>query len=938
MTTDYRATVFLPRTGFPMRANLPAREPEILERWARQNLYRRQRAAAQGRAKFVLHDGPPYANGHLHMGTALNKILKDVVNRSQQMLGKDSVYVPGWDCHGLPIEWQIEQRYRQAGRDKDEVPPAEFRRECREFAEHWIEVQREEFKRLGVIGDWDNPYTTMAYTAEAGIFRELAKFLLSGQLYRGKKSVMWSVVEKTALAEAEVEYRDHTSPTITVRFPVASSPNPALAGASVLIWTTTPWTIPGNRAVAYGEDIEYRLIEVSEVADDSRARIGERLLVAAPLVEAVALEAGIRSWRTLAEMKGRELAGTRVRHPLFGRGYELEGPLLAADFVDTEQGTGLVHIAPSHGADDFELGARNGLEVPDTVAEDGHYAEDVPMFAGIHVFKAADPVIQALERAGALLARGTLVHSYPHSWRSKAPLIFRATPQWFIPMEGPERLREKALKAIDETRWVPAQGRNRIRGMVEVRPDWCVSRQRAWGVPIALFVHRETGEVLCDPEVIERTAAAFEAEGADAWFTSDPARFLGPGRDPADYEQVSDILDVWFDSGSTHATVLEQRADLKWPASLYLEGSDQHRGWFHSSLLESCGTRGRAPYEAVLTHGFVVDAEGRKMSKSLGNVVSPIDLMKTAGADILRLWTVSADYTEDVRIGDEILAGQADAYRRLRNTLRYLLGNLEGFSEAERLPFAEMPELERWILHRLAEIDGLVRECNASFDFSRLYSAIHNFCATDLSAFYFDVRKDSLYCDRSDSLRRRAVRTVLDHLFRCLTAWLAPVLVFTAEEAWLARFPSDQESVHLRLFPELPAGWLDPALAAKWERIRRVRRVVTGALEIERREKRIGASLQAAPVVYVGAEDARVLATVDLAELSITSGIQVVEGAPAADAFVMADAPGVGVRPALAEGGRCARCWQVLPEVGTVDGAPDLCRRCADAVAALAPA
>jgi isoleucyl-tRNA synthetase len=938
MTTDYRATVFLPRTGFPMRANLPAREPEILERWARQNLYRRQRAAAQGRAKFVLHDGPPYANGHLHMGTALNKILKDVVNRSQQMLGKDSVYVPGWDCHGLPIEWQIEQRYRQAGRDKDEVPPAEFRRECREFAEHWIEVQREEFKRLGVIGDWDNPYTTMAYAAEAGIFRELAKFLLSGQLYRGKKSVMWSVVEKTVLAEAEVEYRDHTSPTITVRFPVASSPTPALAGASVLIWTTTPWTIPGNRAVAYGEDIEYRLIEVSEIGEGSRASVGERLLVAAPLLEAVAQEAGIRSWRTLAEMKGSELAGTKVRHPLFGRGYELEGPLLAADFVDTEQGTGLVHIAPSHGADDFELGARHGLDVPDTVAEDGHYAEDVPLFAGIHVFKAADPVIQALERAGALLARGTLVHSYPHSWRSKAPLIFRATPQWFIPMEGPGRLREKALNAIDETRWVPAQGRNRIRGMVEVRPDWCVSRQRAWGVPIALFVHRETGEVLCDPEVIERTAAAFEAEGADAWFTSDPARFLGPGRDPADYEQVSDILDVWFDSGSTHATVLEQRADLKWPASLYLEGSDQHRGWFHSSLLESCGTRGRAPYEAVLTHGFVVDAEGRKMSKSLGNVVSPIDLMKTAGADILRLWTVSADYTEDVRIGDEILAGQADAYRRLRNTLRYLLGNLEGFSEAERRPFAEMPELERWILHRLAEIDGLVRECNASFDFSRLYSAIHNFCATDLSAFYFDVRKDSLYCDRSDSLRRRAVRTVLDHLFRCLTAWLAPVLVFTAEEAWLARFPSDQESVHLRLFPELPAGWLDPALAAKWERIRRVRRVVTGALEIERREKRIGASLQAAPVVYVGAEDARVLATVDLAELSITSGIRVVEGAPPADAFVMADAPGVGVQPALAEGGRCARCWQVLPEVGTVDGAPDLCRRCADAVAALAPA
>jgi len=936
--TDYRSTVFLPRTAFPMRADLPAREPEILARWAELDLYRRLREDARGREKFILHDGPPYANGHLHMGTALNKILKDVVNRSQQMLGKDAVYVPGWDCHGLPIEWQIEQRYRQAGKDKDAVPPAEFRRECREFAEHWISVQRAEFERLGVVGDWQHPYTTMDYRAEAGIFRELGRFLLSGELYRGKKSVMWSVVEKTALAEAEVEYHDHTSTTITARFPVVSASVPALAGAAVLIWTTTPWTMPGNRAVAYGAAVDYRVIEVTATGEGSHAAVGERLLLAAGLVESVAAEAGITGYRAITELKGAGLAGTILRHPLRGLGYEFDVPMLAADFVDTEQGTGLVHIAPSHGADDFELGAQHGLEVPDTVAEDGLYTKSVPQFAGLHVFKAAEPVIAALLGRGALLARGRLTHSYPHSWRSKAPLIFRATPQWFIPMDGPGRLREKALAAIEQTRWVPAAGKNRIRGMIESRPDWCVSRQRAWGVPIAVFVHKGSGEVLRDPEVVERIARAFEQDGADAWSTRDPAEFLGLGRDPADYEQVTDILDVWFDSGSTHAYVLQARPELTWPASLYLEGSDQHRGWFHTSLLLSCGTRGRAPYEAVLTHGFVVDEHGRKMSKSLGNVVSPLDLMKTRGADILRLWTVSADYAEDVRIGEEILAGQADAYRRLRNTLRYLLGNLADFSPAERLPYEQMPELERWVLHRLAELDRLVREASAAFDFPRLYGALHNFCATDLSAFYFDVRKDALYCDPQGALRRRAARTVLDRLFDCLTAWLAPVLVFTAEEAWLERHPGADGSVHLRQFPAVAAGWLDPALGARWEQIRRVRRVITGALEVERREKRIGASLEAAPQLFVSAADATLLAGLDLAELAIVSGVELCVGQAPAGAFTVAEVEGVAVVPRRASGAKCARCWQVLPEVGSIAEAPDLCRRCRAAVSARAAA
>lgn len=670
--------------------------------------------------------------------------------------------------------------------------------------------------------------------------------------------------------------------------------------------------MPGNRAVAYGEDVDYRVIEVTAVADGSRAQVGEQLVLAGSLIESVSAQAKITGHRTLAELPGRDLAGTILRHPLHGKGYDFDVPLLAADFVSAEEGTGLVHIAPSHGADDFELGARHGLEVPDTVAEDGRYTEAARGFAGSHVFEADEPVIAALVANGTLLARGRLTHSYPHSWRSKARLIFRATPQWFIPMDGEGQLRAKALAAIEATRWVPAAGENRIRGMIETRPDWCISRQRAWGVPIAVFVRKADGVPLCDPEVNDRIAEAFEQDGADAWFTRDPAEFLGPGRDKADFEQVTDILDVWFESGCTHATVLEQRADLKWPASLYLEGSDQHRGWFHSSLLESCGTRGRAPYDAVLTHGFVMDADGRKMSKSLGNVVSPLDLMKTRGADILRLWTVSADYAEDVRIGEEILAGQADAYRRLRNTLRFLLGNLEGFEPAERLPYEEMPELERWALHRLAELDRLVRAATDGFDFPRLYSAIHNFCASDLSAFYLDVRKDALYCDRPDSVRRRAARTVLDQLFHCLTAWLAPVLVFTAEEAWLARFPSEEDSVHLRRFPEIPSAWRDPALGARWERVRRVRRVVTGALEVERRDKRIGSSLEAAPEVFVTAEDAAALAGLDLAELAITSGIRVRRDEPPAGAFTLEEVPGSAssrhARPARSAPA-AGRCW-----------------------------
>jgi len=941
MTRDYKTTVFLPRTDFPMRAGLPQKEPELLKRWDEIGLYARLRQEAKDRPLYVLHDGPPYANGNIHIGHALNKILKDVVVRSQQMLGRNAPYVPGWDCHGLPIEWKIEEKYRGAGKDKDEVPIVQFRDECRKFAAHWVGEQAREFRRLGVEGDWSNPYMTMTFPAEARIVREIHKFLLNGGLYKGAKPVLWSVVEKTALAEAEVEYHDITSTMIWVRFPVTAARNPALAGASVVIWTTTPWTMPGNRAVAYGPEIEYVLVQVEAVEDGSLARVGERLLVSSLLLDQVLAPAKITRVTELARCTGGDLAGTVCAHPLRGKGYDFDVPLLPGAHVTADAGTGFVHTAPGHGEEDFALGREFGLEVPQTVGPDGRYYDHVPLFAGAMVYKpdgkpgdAGPRVLEALKEAGGLLASGKLKHSYPHSWRSKAPLIFRTTPQWFISMET-NGLREKALAAIDETSWFPPQGRNRIHSMVGSRPDWCISRQRAWGVPIALFLSKETGEPLKDPAVLARIGDLFEKEGADAWYIRPPQDFLGADYKAEDYEQVFDIVDVWFESGSTHAFVLEDRDDLRSPADLYLEGSDQHRGWFHSSLLESCGTRGRAPYGAVLTHGFTLDEQGRKMSKSLGNVVAPQQVIEQYGADILRLWVVSTDFTEDQRIGPEILKAQADLYRRLRNTLRYLLGALADWKETERLPVAEMPELERWALHRLAEMDGIVRTCLESYDLHRLAATLHNFCAVDLSAFYFDVRKDSLYCDPEDGIRRRATRTVMMEMFSCLTAWLAPILCFTAEEAWLEWLKqggTGPDSVHLRLFPEVPAGWRDEALGAKWAQIREVRRVVTGALEVKRADKTIGSSLQARPRVHVDASWGAALDGVDMAEICITSDLVLVEGAVPEGAFTLADVAGVGVVFELADGGKCERCWKVLPEVGTVDDHPALCHRCADAV------
>lgn len=922
---DYKNTVFLPKTTFPMKANLAHREPDFLAQWTRLDLYKKLRDQSQGRKKFILHFGPPYANGHIHIGHALTETLKDVVNKTYQMLGYDAPMVPGWDCHGLPIEWKIEESYRASGLNKDDVDVLEFREECRSFADKWVRIQKEEFKRLGIIADWNNPYCTMDFATEAKIVEQLGKFLMNGSLYRGLRPVMWSVIEKTALAEAEVEYKDHTSDSIFITFPITHTTIDDIKSAEAVIWTTTPWTLPGNRAIAYGADFTYAIVQVMPT--------NQRLLIALDLVETVlqtlSKTQNFTDYKILSTFSGSQLHGTICEHPLAAQGYTFKVPFLPGDHVTTDAGTGLVHTAPGHGVEDFEVGKTFDLEVPETVAADGRYYDHIPEFAGLHIFKANAPIIEALTKNGRLLHTEKLIHSYPHSWRSKAPLIYRATAQWFVSMEK-TNLRATALNAIDQTSWFPPQGRNRIHAMVESRPDWCLSRQRAWGTPMTLFVHKKTGDVLRDPIVHARIVDAIRQHGGDIWYTAEPETFLAPEYQARDYEKTTDILDVWFDSGCSHEYVLQDRPELSWPADLYLEGSDQHRGWFQASLLASCGVNGQAPYKAVMTHGFVNDEKGYKMSKSQGNTVAPEQVIKTLGADILRLWIISADYSDDMRIGTEILKQQEDTYRRLRNTLRYLLGALDGFTEAEKISFTEMPALEKWMCHRLSELDQMMRLAAQNYEFMSFYNTLHEFCAIDLSAFYLDIRKDSLYCDAPDSLKRRAARTVMNEVFHCLCLWLAPVLSFTAEEAWQIRHPNPDDSVHLHQFPAIPAEWHHPELGEKWEKIRNVRRAITGALEVERAAKTIGSSLQAEIAVYVTTDIAQLLKGLDVSELAITSDATLIVAQPPAGAFVLEDVENVGVVVNQTHGEKCQRCWKILPEVAASDD--DICNRCADVV------
>ncbi len=951
---DYRASLFLPTTDFPMKAGLPDAEPKLLARWEAIDLYGRMRKVAKGRPLFILHDGPPYANGEIHMGTGMNKVLKDFVVRSRGMLGFDAPYVPGWDCHGLPIEWKIEEKYRAEGKSKDEVPIEQLRKDCRDFANYWIDVQREQFKRLGCIGEWDKPYTTMDFRAEATIARELFKFVDNGLLYRGFRPVMWSPVEKTALAEAEVEYREKSSPTIYVKFPIVHTHE--LKDASIVIWTTTPWTIPGNRAIAFSPSLSYGLYEIVGADEGSLAQVGDKIALADELAVATAKHAKA----SLQRLQAVDPAGIICAHPLRGHGYDFDVPLLAGDHVLSDTGTGFVHTAPGHGDEDFELVLKNfpryTVEHPeafDIVGEDGSFNAHVPLFAGKRIITsegkdgdANGAVIKELMARHMLLAKGTLRHSYPHSWRSKAPVIFRATRQWFIGMDKPiskdpgDTLRARAMKAIHDTKWYPKSAENRLGGMVKDRPDWVMSRQRAWGVPIAIFVEKKSGKVLNDPAVNERIGQAFESEGADAWYNSPPSRFLGNDQNPDDYEQVRDILDVWFDSGSTHVFTVENPVEPSWPkkdhADLYLEGSDQHRGWFQSSLLESCATRGRAPFDAILTHGFVLDREGDKMSKSVGNVILPQTIAEKNGADILRLWVASADFTEDTRMAGDIIQATVDSYRRLRNTIRFMLANLSGFDASERIAPEKMPELERYMLAKLAALDQTVRDGYMEYDFNRVLNSVFIFCTNELSAFYFDIRKDALYCDAKDSVRRRAARTVTDEVFRRVVTWLAPILCFTMEEAWLLRFPGESESVHLQTIADVPKGWTDAALVEKWNRIRTVRRVMTGALEIARRDKVIGSSLEAAPTVFVAEpDDAALLASVPLAEIAITSAAHVSTHQAPGDAFRLPDVAGVAVSFHHAQGNKCARCWMILPDVGSNPRHEDLCDRCSAAIDAM---
>ncbi|MGJ4904295.1 isoleucine--tRNA ligase [Bradyrhizobium sp. HKCCYLS2058] len=978
---DYSKTLYLPQTEFPMRAGLPQREPEILKYWGDIDLYGKLRETARNRPKFVLHDGPPYANGNIHIGHALNKILKDVVTKSQQMLGHDSNYVPGWDCHGLPIEWKIEEEnYRKKGKTKpdfrDSAAMVAFRRECRAYADHWLNVQREEFKRLGVIGDWDHPYATMTYPAEAQIARELMKFAANGTLYRGSKPVMWSVVEKTALAEAEVEYEDYQSDTVWVKFPVTSPAHGALAGAAVVIWTTTPWTLPGNRAISFSPKIAYGLYEVTDAPADNWAKTGDKLILADALADGVFKQARVTSYNRLRDVPGDTLDAVECAHPLKGLagGYGFTVPLLPGDHVTDDTGTGFVHTAPGHGREDFDVWMAHGREldgrgiattIPYTVDENGALTDHAPGFTGKRVINdkgekgdANEAVIKALTEAGMLLARGRLKHQYPHSWRSKKPVIFRNTPQWFIAMDkdiadhghakSGDTLRARALRAISVTQWVPAAGQNRINGMIANRPDWVISRQRAWGVPIAVFV-RETGdgsaEILQDETVNTRITDAFAKEGADAWYADGAReRFLG-SRANEDWKKVDDICDVWFDSGSTHAFVLEdpvhfpglagikRKVDGGRDTVMYLEGSDQHRGWFHSSLLESCGTRGRAPYDVVLTHGFTLDENGRKMSKSLGNTVEPQKVIKDSGADILRLWVCATDYADDQRIGPEILKNTIETYRKLRNSIRWMLGTLHHYKRGDAVAFADMPELERLMLHQLSQQAETITRAYAAFDYKTVIASLAAFMNTELSAFYFDIRKDTLYCDPPSSVARKAALTAIDLICDAILKWLAPVLSFTTDEAWRMYRPDAEPSVHLTLFPDAMDQYRDDALAAKWETIRNVRRVVTGALELARAAKTIGSSLEASPIIYVA--DRALLGTLfdtDLAEVCITSNYEVREGDAPADAFRLDAVPGVAVVVEKAVGRKCARSWKILESVGDDKDYPDVSPRDAQAL------
>ena len=892
-------TLQLPKTAFSMKASLPTKEPEILKKWEKNKIFEKLRKNSKGKEKFILHDGPPYANGHIHMGTALNKILKDIITRFHQMSGKDSVYVPGWDCHGLPIEWKIEEQYKKKKKNKDEVPIKNFRQECREFAKSWIDVHIKEFKRLGVVGDFDNYYSTMSYEAEAQIVRELGKFLLDGSLYQGFKPVLWSTVEKTALADAEVEYKDHVSNTIYVAFKVKETNKNFLKDSNVIIWTTTPWTIPANKALAFNSNIDYSLLEIEGLEHFK----DKKIVVAKNLINTISKECEIKNYKELTTFKGSEFKGTICSHPFNKLGFDYNVPMLDAQFVNLEQGTGIVHCAPSHGPDDFNLCLKNNIPSLYTVDSAGLYTKEIPYFTNTHIFKADPIIIEKLKNENKLLKNDKLSHSYPHSWRSKAPLIYRATPQWFISMKKND-LRKKAIKAINNTVFYPNKGKERLLSMVEGRPDWCVSRQRVWGVPLPIFINKKTQEPLRDKKVIERIASIYEKQGSDCWFTDDPKVFLGEDYSPNEYQKLNDIVEVWFDSGSTHSFVLEKRKDLKWPADMYLEGSDQHRGWFHSSLLESCGTRGKAPFESILSHGFVVDGKGMKMSKSMGNVISPEDILKNYGADILRVWVAASDYAEDLRIDKSILTQHAESYRKIRNTFRFMLGNLKDKFDPQdfkKIRLNEFDELEQYILHKVYNTNQSVKNNLENYSFHKLYKDLLNFCTLDLSSFYFDIRKDILYCDNLNSKKRKNCIIVLNILLESLLKWFAPILVFTSDEIY-SLISKEEKNIHEYPFVQVPDNWKNTKLNDKWDQLFKIKQEANIAIEAKRSSKEIGSSLEADVKLNVDEANFELLKNLDLAEYLITSKAE----------KILSKNKETKIEVRKAKGNKCQRCWKIL--------------------------
>ena len=925
---DYKDTLNLPLTDFPMKANLNQREPEILARWDAENLYGQIEAAGAAKPLYILHDGPPYANGHIHIGHALNKILKDLILKSKRMEGFHAPYVPGWDCHGLPIELQVE---KNLGSKKHAMSKLEMRRECRHYADKFIAIQKEEFQRLGVLGDWDNPYLTMNYEYEGQTAAELAKFAHNGDLYRGRKPVHWCSSCVTALAEAEVEYADHTSPSIFVRFRISddlSAAIPALAGkeAYVVIWTTTPWTIPANLAIAMHPEYDYVALETEQGV----------LIVAEGLKDSFLKSTGLTG-SVLATFKAAALERKNCRHPF----YERNSIILLGEHVTLEAGTGCVHTAPGHGHEDYQLALKEGLEVYNPVDNHGKYLQNLEFFGGQFVFAANPLVVEKLKEVGALVGSGQVSHSYPHCWRCKKPIIFRATEQWFISMEAND-LRKKSLAAINDVEWIPKWGRERIYGMIENRPDWCISRQRTWGVPITAFSCTACGEYVADGTIMDHVAEHFKKHSADVWFDWPAEQLLPAGTKcpkcgAASFEKENDILDVWFDSGVSHAAVLEPNPKLSSPADMYLEGSDQHRGWFHSSLLESVGTRGVAPYKSVLTHGFVVDGSGRKMSKSVGNVVAPEEVIKKYGAEILRLWVAAQDYRDDIRISQEILTRLSEAYRRIRNTCKYILGNLSDFDPAkDAIDPAQMPEIDRWALHQLELLKEKVLSCYAEYEFHVLYHAVNGFCTVEMSAFYLDILKDRVYTSRADSLPRKSAQTVMYTILDTLLRLIAPVLSFTADEAWQYLPGKHEKSVHLASFPALQPELKNDALVERWDRIMRIRSEVSKALEQARVAKTIGHSLDARVTINGAAAEALLLhefnAINPLQDIFIVSAVDLITPIVPGAEYISESIDGLRIFVAAAPGAKCERCWCYSEQLGTVAEHPAICPKCTAAV------